>query len=223
MSRNNLEGRQTFTQGYRKAAKWAAANFKQWGLNPAGDDGTYFQQVTIERKVTHMAGIPDLRIGKQLFLLEEEDFTVHSTSTAATSLRAEVVFVGYGISVPDKGLDEYAGVDVKDKIALVIKGSPNDVSTDGEDASSSQSKKSDAWKDYVSDEAKIKTAYEKGAGAILLHDIRPPTPQTSRQRRRGSGQTTDPDLVFDRSFAKYLWDLLSASAEHADDLATTFG
>jgi len=200
MSRNKLEGRHTFTQGYRKAAKWAAANFKQWGLDPAGDDGTYFQQVTIERKFTYMAGIPDLRIGKQLFLLEEEDFTVHSSSTAATSLHAEVVFAGYGISVPDKGLDEYADVDVEGKIVLVLKGSPNDVSTDGEDASSSQSKKSDAWKDYVSDEAKIKTAYEKGAGAILLHDIRPPTPQTSRQSWRGSGQTTDPNLVFERNF-----------------------
>ena len=200
MSRNKLEGRQTFTQGYRKAAKWAAANFKQWGLEPAGDDGTYFQQVTIERKFTHMAGIPDLRVGKQLFLMEEEDFTVHSSSTAATSLRAEVVFVGYGISAPDKGLDEYAGVNVEDKIVLVLKGPPNDVSADGEGASSSQSKKSDEWKDYVSDEAKIKTAYEKGAGSILLHDIRPPTPQTSRQSRRGSGQSTEPNLVFDRNF-----------------------
>ena len=200
MSRDKLEGRHTFTQGYRKAAKWAAANFKQWGLDPAGDDGTYFQQVTIERKYTHMAGMPDLRVGKQLFLMEEDDFTVHSSSTAATSLHAEVVFAGYGISVPDKGLDEYADVDVEGKIVLVIKGSPNDVSTDGEDAGSSQSKKSDEWKDSVSDEAKIKTAYEKGAGAILLHDIRPPAPPASGQSRMGSGQTTDPNLVFERNF-----------------------
>ena len=171
MARDELEGRKTFTQGYGKAAEWAAANFKKWGLEPAGDDGTYFQDVPIERPVTHRAGMPDLKVGSRQFLLEEEDFSVHDSSTAATAVHTEVVFVGYGISVPDQGLDEYADVNVAGKIVLVLKGSPHEVLDDDDD--SGQAESSDPWADVVSDEAKIKTAYEQGAGAVLLHDLRP--------------------------------------------------
>ncbi len=47
LSSDALEGRMTCTEGYRKAADWAAERFKSWGLTPAGEEGTYFQQVTI--------------------------------------------------------------------------------------------------------------------------------------------------------------------------------
>ena len=40
-------GRRTLTPGYEKAAEWAAAKFKEWGLRPAGENGTYFQKVPI--------------------------------------------------------------------------------------------------------------------------------------------------------------------------------
>ena len=197
MSRDKLEGRKTLTQGYRQAADWAAAKFKKWGLKPAGEDGTYFQNVVIKRKFTYRAGRPDLKVGKHLFLMEEEDFSVHDASTAATLVKAEVVFVGYGISAPDLGLDEYADVNVADNIALVLKGSPNDVSTDpGDDAG--QEKPPDPWKDYVSDQIKIRTAYEKGAAAVLLHDINPPEPESSGRRRRDSDEKEG--LKFERDF-----------------------
>jgi hypothetical protein len=197
MSRDKLEGRKTLTRGYRQAADWAAANFKKWGLKPAGEDGTYFQNVVIKRKFTYRAGRPDLKVGKHLFLMEEEDFSVHDASTAATSVKAEVVFVGYGISAPDMGLDEYADVNVAGNIALVLTGSPNDVSTDRRD-DSNQEKPSDPWQDHVSDQTKIKTAYEKGAAAVLLHDINPPEPESSGRRSRDSGEEEDPK--FERNF-----------------------
>jgi hypothetical protein len=196
LARDKLEGRRTLTRGYRQAADWAAAKFKKWGLEPAGEDGTYFQNVVIKRKFTYRAGRPDLKVGKHLFLMDEEDFSVHDASTAATSVKAEVVFVGYGISAPDKGLDEYADVNVADSIALVLKGSPNDVSTDRRD-DSDEEQPPDPWEDYVSDEIKIKTAYEKGAAAILLHDINPPEPESSRRRRGDSDEKEDPKFERD--------------------------
>ena len=85
-----------------------------------------------------MTGMPAFRIGKQLYLMEEEDFSVHASSTAATSVNAEVVFTGYGISAPDKGLDEYADVNVRDKIVLALKGSPHGLSTDRDENNSLQ-------------------------------------------------------------------------------------
>ena len=200
MSRDTLEGRKTLTQGYRQAADWAAAKFEKWGLKPAGEDGTYFQNVVIKRKFTYRAGRPDLKVGKHLFLMDEEDFSIHDASTAATSVKAQVVFVGYGISVPDLGLDEYADVDVAGNIALVLKGSPNDVSTDRPDGSDEE-QPPDPWKDHVSDQIKIKTAYEKGAAAILLYDINPPEPDSSR--RRGGDPDEEEDLKFERDFLAF--------------------
>ena len=197
MSRDEMEGRKTLTKGYRKAADWAARNFKKWGLEPAGEDGTYFQEVPIKRKFTYRTGTPKLKIGSQVYLMEEDDFGVHTASTAKTSVKAEVVFVGYGISDPNEELDEYAEVNVKDRIVLVVKGSPWEDSEQGQD----ESEKTDPWKDHVSVETKIKTAYDKGAAAILLYDPEMDDSQRSRYRSRGSD--ADDKLEFDRNFVAF--------------------
>jgi len=69
MARDEMEGRKTLTQGYRKAADWVADNFRKWGLEPAGEDGTYFQDVPIKRKFTYRTGNPELKIGSQVYLM----------------------------------------------------------------------------------------------------------------------------------------------------------
>jgi len=196
MARDEMEGRKTLTQGYRKAADWAADNFRKWGLEPAGEDGTYFQDVPIKRKFTYRTGSPELKIGSQVYLMEEDDFGIHTASTAATSVRAEVVFVGYGISAPDKELDEYAKMDVKNKIVLALEGSP------WENPEPDDSETTDPWKDHVSLETKIKTAYDKGAAAILLYDPKIDDPQRSRYYYR-RGSVTGDKLKFDRNFLAY--------------------
>ena len=171
LSRDEMQGRQSLTPEYKKAAEWAAANFKKWGLQPAGQDGTYFQDVPVERGFTYRTGTPELRVGNTSFLLEEEDYAVLDLSTEATRVDAEIVFVGYGISAPDKGLDEYEGMDVKDKIVLVLAGSPHDATqprasfgppVEGEGPA-------EAWKEESTDQAKIETAHDKGAAGILLY------------------------------------------------------
>lgn len=199
MSRDEMEGRKTLTQGYRKAADWAASNFKKWGLEPAGEDGTYFQEVPIKRKFTYRTGMPELKIGSQIYLMEEDDFGVHTASTAGTSVRAEVVFVGYGISAPDEELDEYAEMNVKGRIVLAVKGSPREDSDSKQQQDESET--TDPWKDYVSVETKIKTAYDKGAAAILLYDPEMDDSQRSRYRSRGSD--AGDKLEFDRNFVAF--------------------
>ena len=47
LARDNMQGRKSLTDGYKKAANWAAENFRNWGLKPAGENGTYFQEVPI--------------------------------------------------------------------------------------------------------------------------------------------------------------------------------
>jgi hypothetical protein len=126
LSTDEMMGRQSMTPGYQKAAEWVAAQYEAWGLEPAGDHGTYFQKVPIGRNLTWYEGTPSMKLGGEPLSLVEGDFSIHRSSTVGTTVEAEVVFVGYGISAPGKGLDEYAGVDVRGKVALVLLGSPKD-------------------------------------------------------------------------------------------------
>lgn len=203
LSRDEMQGRKTLTEGYRKAAEWAANNFKKWGLQPAGEDGTYFQGVPIKRGFTYMTGTPDLKINNQSFLMEEGDFSLYDYSTAATRVKAEVVFAGYGISASDKGLDEYADLDVKDKVVLVLKGSPKDAPEPRVRFGTAPTEEKDAggeeWKEESTDKVKIKMAYDKGAAAILLFDLAAPD-EGQRSRRYRNRDREEKGLEFERDF-----------------------
>ncbi|KPK77689.1 MAG: hypothetical protein AMJ79_02495 [Phycisphaerae bacterium SM23_30] len=211
LSRDEMQGRQSCTEGYRKAAEWAADNFKRWGLQPAGENGTYFQNVPIGRSITLMTGMPDLRVDRQMFLMEEGDFSLHPASTAATSVNSDVVFVGYGICAPGKGLDEYADLDVEGKVVLALKGSPKDAPAAGAGrfgpARVEEEVPTEEWTEESTDEAKVMTAYDKGAAAILLYDPAPPEPPAAGQRGQrgqrgpaGRGPAAGLSLEFDRNF-----------------------
>ncbi len=173
MAAPDKEGRKSLTPGFEKTAEWAAARFKEWGLKPAGDNGTFFQDVPITGRRTTFAwttGIPVLTVDDRTFSIKDNDFTLDPASTPATQANGEVVFVGYGISTAGKGLDEYAGVDVKDKIVLAFKGSPKDAPAARGmfGINPPEPKHPEPWTEESTDQAKIKTAYEKGAAAILL-------------------------------------------------------
>ena len=170
MSSDDKQGRKSLTPGYEKVAEWAAVKFKEWGLKPAGDNGTFLQDVPIQGGFTWTTGIPELTVDGRAFYLKDSDFTLASSSTHGTQASGEIVFVGYGISAPAKGLDEYTGVDVKGKIVIAFKGSPKDVppARGMFGAVVSEPKDVEPWTDESKDQAKIKTAYEKGAAAVLL-------------------------------------------------------
>lgn len=174
-----LQGRQTLTPGYQKAADYVAARYKEMGLKPAGDGGTsYFQKVPIPRPVTVNSGTPALSVNGRGFSFEDSDFTVNGLSTAKAAAKGPVVFVGYGLSLPAKGLDEYAGLDVKGKIVLAYKGSPDTFTMPrGRGMEGAPQGPPPAPLDLaagdITDTAKCKTAYDKGAAAVLLYDPNP--------------------------------------------------
>jgi hypothetical protein len=173
MADDAREGRQALTPGYEKTAEWAAAKFKEWGLKPAGDNGTFLQDVPLPGRYTTFAwntGIPELTVDGRRFYIRDGDFSVSDTSTPGATAAGELVFVGYGISAPAKGLDEYAGLDVKGKIVLALKGTPK-----GAPAlrgmfgvTAPEPKDVEAWANESMDHVKIRAAYDKGAAAIIL-------------------------------------------------------
>jgi Zn-dependent M28 family amino/carboxypeptidase len=123
-----LEGRGPGQRGGELAAEYIATQFALAGLQPAGDGGSYFQRVplvavhTIEEK-TKFSFVPatgrpiDLAYGSEIVSKDQ-------TGQATAVVDAPIVFVGYGIHAPEYNWDDYAGVDVKGKIALVIVNEP---------------------------------------------------------------------------------------------------
>jgi hypothetical protein len=177
------EGRRTLTPGYEQSVEWAVGKFKEWGVKPAGENGTYIQNVPITSRggapYARTTGIPELVVDGRAFLARDNDFTLDTASTPGATASGEIVFVGYGISAPAKGLDEYAGVDVKGRVVLAFKGSPKDApAAAGRFGPPPPTAASiEAWADESTDAAKIKTAYDKGAAAILLFNTDTLAPQ----------------------------------------------
>ena len=128
LSLDLLEGRGPGTRGDRLAAEYIATQFALEGVLPAGDEGSYFQRVplyavhTVEEK-THFALVPAKGEPAQL-AYGTEIVTKDQTGETSADLDAPIVFVGYGIHAPEYKWDDYAGVDVKGKIVLVIVNEP---------------------------------------------------------------------------------------------------
>lgn len=128
LSLDLLEGRGPGTRGDKLAAEYIATQFALAGLKPAGDNGTWFQSVplyavhTDEEKTTFSfvpaTGSPiDLAYGTDVVSKDQ-------TGAPSADIDAPIVFVGYGIHAPEYNWDDYAGVDVKGKIALIIVNEP---------------------------------------------------------------------------------------------------
>ena len=188
LSSDAMQGRMSCTEGYRQAAEWTAARFQEWGLKPAGENGTFYQKVKVP-PFTWNTGVPSLAVNGQAFGLDDGDYAVLGSSTPATTLQGEVVFVGYGISAPQKGLDEYQGLDVTGKVVLVLTGSPKDAppprqsfAPREESAEAQKAAEQEEWKDESSEQTKTRVAFEKGAAAILFFN---PDDAQDRDRRRG--------------------------------------
>ena len=128
LSDDLLEGRGPGLRGGELAAKYIATQFALDGLKPGGDDGTYLQQVKfVGMKVvpdkTSFALVPEH--GEAMNLNFGDDYTVmNETLTPEATIDAPIVFVGYGVTAPEFGWDDYAGVDVKGKVVLCIVGDP---------------------------------------------------------------------------------------------------
>ncbi|HEY1312348.1 MAG TPA: M28 family peptidase [Steroidobacteraceae bacterium] len=122
-----LEGRGTGARGGDIAANYIATQFALDGLKPAGDQGGYLQNVRFTGVHTLPASSASLQPaqGKALDLKLADDYVVaNQTQTEKADIDAPIVFVGYGIEAPEYHWNDFAGVDVKGKVVLVIVNEP---------------------------------------------------------------------------------------------------
>lgn len=127
---DGMEGRQTGSPGYRRAADHVVAQMREIGLRPAGTDG-YFQNVQFEEQYVEAAGSSVALVGggrETALRLPDDIIIAAGIGPRAERTEAPLVFVGYGLHMPEAGHDDFAGVDLEGKIAVVISGGPADVS-----------------------------------------------------------------------------------------------
>ena len=123
-----LEGRGPGVRGGDLAAKYIASQFALDGLKPAGDNGTYLQQVEffgmrIKRDSTTFDLVPTS--GSPMVLHFGTDYTVaNPRHTPVVDIDAPIVFVGFGVNAPEFNWNDYAGIDVRGKVVLIIVGDP---------------------------------------------------------------------------------------------------
>ena len=128
---DSLEGRDTGSEGLKKAETYAVDQFKKAGLEPAGTVGTFypipFNQSQLDEEKSSLA----LLSGGNTKPLSFADDAFVSTRPTRDSidLTAPLVFVGYGLKIPENNLDELAGLDLKGKIVVYLAGSPADIPT----------------------------------------------------------------------------------------------
>ncbi len=142
-----LEGREPGHEGYALAAKYVAEQYAEVGLEPGGSEGWY-QQVELQ---TYLLD-PDSpvmtvhRDGGDIELEAREDFVMTGDKVrAATSVRGEVVYVGYGAHAPEYGYSDLDGVDLEGKIVAYFIGGPASITGDKLAHFSSTTNKSREW------------------------------------------------------------------------------
>jgi len=122
-----LEGRRPGTRGYQLAANYVAAHFEALALEPAGTNGSYFQEVPL-RKVDVVPSDSSLILVRsdQLQTLKyAEDYLMSGEYLRnKIDVSAHVVFVGFGVTAPELKYDDYASVDVRGKIVAQLWGAP---------------------------------------------------------------------------------------------------
>ena len=126
LASDKLEGRNTGSEGHRKAAEFVAAQFERDGLKPAGTQG-YIQPVKFNTKELDESdsSLTLERDGKDRRLELGEDAIIGTRVDPAPSVEAGMYFVGYGLRVPDDKYDDFAGLDTKGKIAVYFAGAPS--------------------------------------------------------------------------------------------------
>jgi len=120
---DNLQGRETGSEGYREAVKYVAGKMETFGLKPAGTSG-YLQPVKFETRqlVEEESSIAIVREGVEE-VLERLDAIQSARADLAPAMETGMVFVGYGLRVPEAKYDDLAGIDLRGKVAVYVNSS----------------------------------------------------------------------------------------------------
>jgi Peptidase family M28/PA domain len=122
---DKLKGRLPGTEGYQMAVDYVVSQLKSLNVKPGGENGAWIQQVKLRKAFTK-----DMVMSINNTSVNNSDFFVFpNPEVPQIRLNAALVFARYGISEPSLGYDDYARLDVKGKIVVIIRGSPDKFSS----------------------------------------------------------------------------------------------
>jgi len=172
---DKFEGRDTGSAGERQAQAYIVEQLKHFGVAPAGTNGYYqpveLQTREIQEAQSSLALVRDDHV-QPLTLGEQAYF--NTRMALAPQLDAPLVFVGYGLNIPEMGYNDLAGLDLTGKVAVVITGSPAEIASA---LSAHYQSRAERWKAL------------KAAGAIGLITIPNPASMEMSWSRMGLNRT----------------------------------
>lgn len=129
LSADDMEGREAGTPGYDRAAAFVVERLRALGLEPAGTDG-FYQRVEFEEQRLDPAAarVSLVAEGAETVLRSPQVIIVSRRSPLPARVDAPLVFVGYGLHIPEAGHDDLAGVDLRGRIAVFVSGGPASIS-----------------------------------------------------------------------------------------------
>ena len=158
-------GRLTGTPEFSACAAWVGSLLKSWGVQPVGDNGTYLQAFPNPYSLVFKGGLltMDIPVGTDVIkkAYRYEDEFIPGGTTGSGEVTAEVVFVGYGVTAPELGYDDYQGVDVRGKIVLMDPEVPVGASDTSDDFKK--------WRRYSFHQYKLENAVAHGAKAMIYN------------------------------------------------------
>ncbi len=125
---DKLEGRDTGSRGERAAQAYAVEQLKSAGAEPAGANGFYQPVKFVSRQIVEKdCSLTLIRDGKREPLTLGEDAIIGTRVMPARTVEAPLVFVGYGLKIPEKDYDDFAGLDLHGKLVVIFSGSPSEI------------------------------------------------------------------------------------------------
>jgi len=159
LASDSLKGRDTPSPELDRAAEYIADEFKRLGLKPM--NGSYFNDFNLS--IVRLGKDNSLAItvdGREAAYTIKQDFMPFDM-TASKAVAAALVFAGYGITAPEYGYDDYAELDVKGKIALVLRHEPGE-----KDPASPFNGDKDT--EYAQVASKVQNAIDHGVAGLLI-------------------------------------------------------
>ena len=200
LSADEMQGRGTMQAGGEKAANWIADRFKQLGLKPLGDKGSYLQQIDFKEIVATPETM--FKVGDES-LTFGTDYGFLPMNNGDKNVSGDMVFVAFGIQAKSINRDDLAGIDVAGKVVVMLEGPPANISKE-------------AWKAQKASMIFTQNLVKQGAAAIVFighgREEHSPDESISYFTRR---QITMPD---ERGYPEFVPPFVYVSSKAAEKL-----
>jgi len=168
LASDEFEGRGPGTRGEEATVAYLSREFAAMGMVPGGEDGGWTQRVPLIRTYLQQPGVIEMG-GRQMQLGQDVYLSTIRPVDRARIERAPLVFVGYGVSAPERQWDDFKGIDLKDKVAIFLVNDPDFEAQTSDDTTGRFGGKAMTY--YGRWTYKFEEAARRGAiAAIIVHE-----------------------------------------------------